>query len=492
MVAGRKSLYDNDFYLSSTYPPSLSSTMIVLSASQRASMAIMHIFIQCPRLSCLVRDAIAHPDSPSYLVSAIALAESLWQLDLSSQVAPLLSEAVTISTRPVRGLTDIVTSSLSFDSIQSIVLCTRYWLLINVIGGLVDTLYRHFPTETALSLLPDRYLMHIIETDAAMQLVRSMPWADSLSKTMPLVPLRLHTPLQISIGPWHRNILRLSVIRDSTPDLDPDVNLEISRTIAHAQRMESWIVEECNRIHRQWDVSLVAAQPLFDILETMAGGIIPDWMPVRVRFEAEDGEMVMKLDYENKTGTYQEHFDIEEHPPRKASAREAVAWSEEAGIISRKPFQSVSDDTDVKPLPGTFEGSYRNESMEPRKAANFIHGTGRNLCSTSGWWPSSENTTTAPLDNTSDDAEFSLMQALMDSSADSALRHHAIDRSPGLAPWLHASYPSTPSFDNTPQDSGTSAIWPGEASQITAAFDNRPKSDRISPGWTGTELAFAK
>jgi hypothetical protein len=163
MVAGRKSLYDNDFYLSSTYPPSLSSTMIVLSASQRASMVIMHVFIQCPRLSSLIRHAIAHPESTSSLVSAIALAESLWHLDLPSQVAPLLSEAVTISNRPVRGLTDVLTSSLGFDSIQNMVLCTRYWLLMNIIGGLVDTLYRRFPTETTLSLLPDRYLMHKLE-----------------------------------------------------------------------------------------------------------------------------------------------------------------------------------------------------------------------------------------------------------------------------------------------------------------------------------------
>jgi hypothetical protein len=451
-------------------------------------MAIMHVFIQCPRLSCLVRHAIAHPDSTSFVVSAIALAESLWHLDLPGQVAPLLSEAVTVSTRPVRGLADIVTSSLSFDSIQSVVLCTRYWLLINIIGGLVETLYLHFPMETALSLLPDRYLMYIIETDAAMQLARSMPWMDSLSKTIPLVPLRLHTPLQISIGPWHRNILRLNAIRDSSPYLEPDVQLEIARTIAHARRMESWIVEECNRIHRQWDVSLVAAQPLFDILETMAGGIIPDWMPVRVRFDAEDGEMVMKLNYENKTGTYQEHFDIAEYPPRKVSTREAAAWSEEAGIISRKAARDESDDTYVKPLKETIEHSHRNESSEPRSAANLLHDTGRNLCSTSGWWPSSEDTTTPSINDATNDAELSLIQVLMDTSANSALGHNATARSPHRAPWLHASSSSTPPSNNTAQDPDMSSAWSHEASQSTTAFKNRRKSSRVSPGWTSTGL----
>jgi hypothetical protein len=183
MLAGRNSVYDNDFYLSSTYPPPLSSHWIVLSASQRASMTVMHIFVQCPRLICLVRRAISNQETTSALVAAITLAESLWQLDIADQVAPLLSEAVTLSPRPVRGLADVLVNSLHFDSIQSMVLCTRYWMLITILGGLIDSLYRFFPAETELSLLPDRYVVHILETDAATKLAMSIPWANSLSQT---------------------------------------------------------------------------------------------------------------------------------------------------------------------------------------------------------------------------------------------------------------------------------------------------------------------
>jgi hypothetical protein len=450
-------------------------------------MAIMHAFIQCPRLCCLVRYAIAHPDNTTALAAAITLAESLWQLDLPAQVAPLLGEAVTTTDQPLRGLTDIVTNCLHFDSVQNMVLCTRYWLLVSILGGLIDTLYRHFPTETTLSLLPDRYVMHQIETDAAIQLAKSIPWADSLSHRLPLVPLRLHSPLQISLGPWHRNVQRLNAIRACNPDLDPELDLEMIRTIAHAERMKSWILEECNRINRQWNVSVVASQPLYDILGTMAGEKIPDWLPIRVRFEAEDGEMVMRLDYENKTGTYNEHFDVAEHPPRKVRHRNAPGWSEEVGLIFRHEQNAREDGADDSTLQNTLKGSYRNESMDPRNAADFFHGTGRNLCSTSGWWPSSEDASTVQPDSPTDPA-FLELRALMDSSTDSLLQY--TDRDPCLASsfWPQVSNSTVASLGNTPKNPVKSPAWSSLVSQMTTTFDNRPKSSKLSPDWTSNGL----
>jgi hypothetical protein len=489
MLAGRKSVYDNDFYLSTTYPPPSSSNIIVLSASQRASMAIMHVLVQCPRLSCLVRHAIAHPDDTTAIVSAITLTESLWQLDLSDQVSPLLSEAVTLSTRPVRGLTDIFTNSLHFTSVQSMILCTRYWMLITLLGGLVDTLYRYFPTETALSLLPDRYIMHKLETDAAMQLARSIPWADSLSQKLPLVPLRLHTPLQISLGPWHRTIQRLNCVRFSSPGLDANIDLEMTRTIAHAQRMESWIIEECNRIHRQWDVSVVAEKPLYEILNTMAGEKIPDWLPIRVRFEAEDGEMLLKLDYENKTGSYQEHFDVGQEPAIRVGKRHAAtAWVKEAGLVYYTSEDVKDGRLDDEISQGKFIGAYRSKSMEPRDAADFVHSTGRNLCSTSGWWPSTEDSSTVLLDSTHKASAFSQLDTIMSTRIELPDEH--VDRHPCLASsfWPQASNSTTASLSGTSRSSCLSPAWSSTVSQIATTFDNREKSARFSAAWTSPEL----
>jgi hypothetical protein len=485
MLAGRDSVYDNDFYLSSTYPPPISFQRIVLSASQRASMAIMHIFVQCPRLNRLVRSAITNQDDTSALVAAITLAESLWQLDVSDQVAPLLSEAVTLSSRPVHGLSDILINSLHFSSIQSMILCTRYWMLVNIIGGLIDTLYRYFPTETELSLLPDRYMLHKLETEAATKLAMSIPWADSLSQKLPLVPLRLHTPLQISIGPWQRTVQRLSAVRTASPDMDLDVDLEMIRTIDHAERMKAWIIGECNRIHEQWDVSIVAEAPLLEALNTMAGEKIPDWLPVRVRFESEDGEMVMKLDYENKDGSYRDSFHLSDNSPKRAWENQSDEWLATAGFAVGKPGKAFPYRSEGSRT--AWYGTRNKEVMEPRNVANFVHGTGRNLCSTSGWWPSDEGSSTVLLDSTHKASAFSNMSPFNVTNSKDAAEH--VDRHPCLASsfWPQVSNSTTISVSSIPKNPCLSPAWSIPLSQATTTSNNKGKNPCLSPAWSSTE-----
>lgn len=361
-------------------------------------MVIMHVFVQCPRFNCVVRHAIANQDDTAALVAAVTLAESLWQLDIPAQVAPLLSEAVALSPRPVQGLSDVLVNSLRFSSVQSMILCTRYWMLVSILGGLIDTLYRYFPAETELSMLPDRYALHKLETEAATKLAMSIPWADSLSQKLPLVPLRLHTPLQISIGPWHRTIQRLNAFRASNPDLDSEIGFEMSSTISHAQRMKAWIINECNSIHEKWDVSVISEGPLLEALNTMAGEKIPDWLPVRVRFEAEDGDMVLKLEYENKEGSYKDSFHIAEDPARRPWDNKTLDWVNKVGFAISTPKKDLPHRSEAHK--SSWYGAEREESMEPKDAANFVHSTGRNLCSTSGWWPTDENVSTVLPDNT--------------------------------------------------------------------------------------------
>ncbi|KAF1916495.1 hypothetical protein BDU57DRAFT_516637 [Ampelomyces quisqualis] len=458
MLAGRRSAYDNDFYLSTTFPPPLSSEKIVLSPSQRASMAIMHAFIQCPRLNCLVRHAVSHQNDTTALVDAVTLTETLWQLNVPDHVGPLLSQAVTASTRPVRDLEDEMPESFHFESVQSMILCTRYWMLINILGGLIDTLYRYFPAETAISNIPDRYFIHKIETDAAVCLAKSIPWAESLSQTLPLVPLRLHTPLQVSIGAWYRTMRRLRAVQSHTPGLGSDVTDEIMQTMAHAQRMKDWIIEECNRIHRTWDVSIVAEGPLFEALDTMAGEKIPDWLPIRVSFEAEDGEMVMKLDYANKSGSYVDSYSLNEYPSRSILDRQTDVWRESAGL----ELGNTSHDLPYRiPSSGAGElSSLSNKSMDPREFANFVHESGRNLCSTSGWWPISEESSSCILsDSTQKASAFSNSPRPTKPIPEYKPNH--VDRHPCLA----------------------SSFWPQRPNLTKESLGSTPQS-LLSPAWS--------
>ncbi|KAH8723869.1 hypothetical protein GQ44DRAFT_773740 [Phaeosphaeriaceae sp. PMI808] len=392
LMAGRQSVYDNDFYLSTTCPPPLSSHSITLSAYQRASMAIMHMLIQIPRLNCLVRYSAAHPQDTEIIATTITLAEYLWQLDLPGQVSPLLSEATTIDpSPPFESLKDMVTESLRFDSVQNMVLCSRYWMLLTLFGGLVDTLYRYYPAEVALSLLPSRYLMHKIETDSALRLVKSVAWAGMMSKTIPLVSLRLHTPLQISIGPWYRTIQRLKNFQSASPGLDDETSLAITRNTTYARRMKDWVIAECNRVHKQWGIVYITEKPLIEALNTMAGGEIPAWMPTRVCFDGEDGEMVMKLEYENKAGTYHEAISLSEEPAKRLPETAAAVWAEAEHMQNKKASELSDISNPVEGLVGPYEPEQNSTIMEPLDAANFIHSTGRNLCSAPGWWPNRED-----------------------------------------------------------------------------------------------------
>jgi hypothetical protein len=483
MLAGRKSLYDNDFYLSSTLPPPRSHDTISLSSFQRASIAIMHVFIQCPRLNILVRDAVAHPDDTTALVSAITLAESMWRVNVTDHVSQLLSESITVKQiPPVEDLKDIIPDSFHFDSVQNMILCTRYWMYLATLGGLVDTLYRYFPVETSMSLLPKRYVMQKIETDAALQLAKSVPWAQSLSHTLPLVPLRLHTPLQLSIGPWYRTIRSLTAFLSSSPNLEADALLEINRTISIAERMKAKIIEECNHIHSQWDVSAVAEKPLLEALNTMAGGKIPEWLPVRVRFEAEDGEMVMKLEYENKRGTYQQQFDLGDERPKKVSERDVAVWKENADMgyeyeIDLPDRTKANAGTDV-----ALDTAYRNESMDPREAANFIHGTGRNLCSTSGWWPSRDDSFEVLRSNKLRESARNVRQP-EDFGPGEPL--DCVDRHPCLASsfWPQTPYRSTRSIQNSPQSASILSTWSSIDYDLAEGSTYSEKDMNLPPGW---------
>jgi hypothetical protein len=492
MLAGRKSVYDNDFYLSSTYPPPLSSEEFILSPSQRASMAIMHIFVQCPRLNCLIRRAVMQFDDTDALVSAVTLAESLWQLDLADQVSPLLSTAIiTEPTAPVEELADIMPNSLQYESVQDMILCTRYWMLINVLGGLTDTIYRHFPTEAALSLLPDLNTLHRTETDAAIQLAESLPWAKSISQKLPLVPLRFHTPLQISLGPWCRTIRRLTATNPTLDhDLDSSSNLDYSMELSRAQRMKGWVIEECNNIHRQWDVSIVSEKPLLEALDAMAGESIPDWLPVRVRFEAEDGEMVMKLDYQNKTGSYQERFDLSEETPRNKE-KEAMIWAEAEAAQGPRLQELPDRSSDVGSQDFAngheIEPAYMSNTMDPREAANFLHGTGRNLCSTSGWWPTSDDASQLQIDNTH---QVSTISSVTPHEMSEDSEWHQCQES---IFWAQPATSARSSSDSPPQNVCLSPAWlsprwlsprPGAATTL----EHRKGSAFTSPAWTSVKL----
>jgi hypothetical protein len=198
--------------------------------------------------------------------------------------------------------------------------------------------------------------------------------------------------------------------QSASPGILPEITTKLSR----AERMKHWIIDQCNRIHIQWNVSIVDEKPLLEALETLSGEKIPDWLPVRVRFEAEDGEMVMKLDYENKTGSYSEKIDVSNEPPRKARTPHpgttGQEWQREYLGVQELPYRDGRNGATTQNV--GFDNKHKNACLAPSwttRPVDFMHSTGRGLCSTSGWWPDTPRTSTVLLDSTHKASAFSRM-----------------------------------------------------------------------------------
>ena len=471
MLAGRASVYDNDYYLSITYPPTVASDLVQFTPTQRASMSIMHVFVQCPRLNCLVRHAMTHSEDSESIAAAVSVTEYMWRINISAHVAELIKTSVTIFNEPTStDLADVLTKSLHFDSVQSMILCTRYWMLQNLLCGLMDTLHRHFPMETALSLLPDLESIRKIDMDAGICLAESLKWAESVSQNLPLVPLRLHTPLQISIGPWHRTIRHITSHTFTGDAIEGGFDQQTSEELSRAVRMKSWLIDQCNQIHEQWNVSTVDENSLYEALDSMAGEKIPEWLPTRVRFEAEDGNMVIQLDYEKPADRLQTHVPLNDREISHLSELR-MADNNMLNINLRELRDNVND-------AGNFSGSASVEEIpipgsgpsRSSASAHFLLKSGRNLCSTSGWWPSAND---AMMPTIPTNAE-----------TDSA-----------FGPCIASSWwPQTPKTSLVLLDSThkTSAFQPNvkqKTARNAVTFDNRNVNGCMSPAWISTSAS---
>jgi hypothetical protein len=488
MIAGRKSVYDNDYYLATTFPPAISTDPTLVSPTQRASLAIMHVFVQCPRLISLIRSAVLIPEATSSLASAVSLMEYLWQVDLTGYVNGLIKDSVTITNQPVSPqMADIMPETYHYNSIQSMILCTRYWMLLNVFCGIIDTLHRRFPAEVALSLLPDLETIRGIDMDAGLHLAKSLGWAESGSQTLPLVPLRLHTPLQISIGPWRRLIRNSNEFLAANPDLDAQTKHKISQEVNRAIRMKEWLVEQCNRIHERWDVSAVNEQSLIEALDAMTGEKIPDWLPTKIRFEAEDGDMVMKLEYERQDGPRQEHFKLGTSisPPSQFSSS---SQTQDSPVVYELPDRTGSGSTPESTLTAveTPETSLDAENATPLTDVDLIFKSGRNLCQISGWWPTTPDADATAIDTPGPGPclasswwpQTPESSAGLRESISMPLASKVMQSSKGSARGGSA-------FSNGNVNACMSPAWKSpDTSDKSTSFDNRRVNACMSPAWT--------
>jgi hypothetical protein len=288
VTAGRPSVYDHDVYLTATHPAALS--VQDLSPPQRVKMAMMHCLIQCPRLVIAVRDAIRGQNDKVAIATAVNLANTLWNLSQEELFAAFIdSRILNTYDKTDEAVADIVPNGIRFNTAQNMVVGTRYWMLQILLCGCLDTLHRKFPYESRQLNLPSPETVHQVDTHAGTQLGRVALGLGN--EPSPLTLLRTHGPLSVSTGAWHRQIRYL--ISRGFPSSD-------ARVLA-ALRMQKWTLEKCNIVLERMNVSQADECAWIEALDCMAGEELADWMPSKVSFDTEDGEMVMKLEYSGRT-----------------------------------------------------------------------------------------------------------------------------------------------------------------------------------------------
>ncbi|KAI4660114.1 uncharacterized protein J4E79_005918 [Alternaria viburni] len=189
----------------------------------RASMAVMHVFIQCPYAVALIREAISNPEDTIALAIAMSYLEGLMQINVSQHVAELIETTVSVVPIP--------------------------------------------PSPDVADLMPDTLEFN-----------------------------------SMAIAPWHRMTRDLTTQR--SPSASPGTPSDVATEVTRAKRMQAWIVNETNKIHKNWNVATVDEEILIEALEALSGEKMPDWLPTRVRFVPEEGEMALHMEFENRTGTY--------------------------------------------------------------------------------------------------------------------------------------------------------------------------------------------
>jgi hypothetical protein len=296
MSSGRPSIYDNDVYLSSTHPEVLAR--LDLNDRQRISRAMMHVAVQCPRLTVVLRHAIRNPNDVNAIASAVSLAENLWHLTRQKQFVDYINASIKIVAESDDPVADILEYGIDFDSPQNMVIATRYWLLQVFLCGTLDTLYRRFPVEFGLSLLPAPVAFHGIDVSAAMQLARVVLVLGS--NPSPLTLVRTHGAFSGSIGAWHRRVRYLSTQCSASGGPIAD-HMHGGRDLRIALRMKEWVLANCNAVLNELHITQVDEDAWMEALDCMAGEELPNWLPNKVSFSAEDNEIVMELEYSSVT-----------------------------------------------------------------------------------------------------------------------------------------------------------------------------------------------
>ncbi|KAF2099000.1 hypothetical protein NA57DRAFT_76237 [Rhizodiscina lignyota] len=249
LLSGRDCVLDGFLPMEAIRKWPSSSTPLHLAAS-----ALLEHAIKVPRLVRLVRACVANPSQAPLVAETIRLAEELYFNDTSLLVEKALVGVYLAPTRTPKIFDCFPQSYHGFPSIEAFTLSIRYHAIRVLLCGALQRLLSLNISSSRF----DRGLIEQQDIDSAAVLGMSVDYALTVKQAIPLVTLRMVTPLQWSIGSWHR-------LQGREPHGDLG-----ARRLA----MLNWCMDITNSILRLWKAPTNTPALMVLKVEAISGGPI--------------------------------------------------------------------------------------------------------------------------------------------------------------------------------------------------------------------------
>lgn len=243
-----------------------------------ASAALAEQFSKIPRLARLVRIAAEYPHIDDCLLQAVSLARNMYTND----PGPLISSAL-IATTLVHTASPKISShipdSFHYVSTEDFELANKYYSYRCLLCGLIQKLCTLGPIAST------RFNLSTIEAEdieAANTIAMMVDYALVCEEPFPRNALRLHGPLECSLGSWHRLEKRTR---------------RFSAEARHARKMQDWCLSMAEATLKGWGAKQNSLRLVQTKMEAFAGGPLSEelrWKIGLADMVSEMGEMSMQ------------------------------------------------------------------------------------------------------------------------------------------------------------------------------------------------------
>lgn len=224
--------------------------------------ALMRGMARIPRVARLIRSYQNNLSDTSSYYKALTLIQILSQDSYEEHMTQLLQRHATVIPTTLDHAW-VMPESWSFDSIPVYELVVRFYSYQMLLCGLAERLCEIVPFTADLLSID---FMRMRDQEAALSVAMCVQHGMTMKPTIPLASLRLHPPLQIACGTWHR-LAKRQIMQGFDP--------------TYTQTLKAWYLQCSNEIGATWKIRSLEDWEIDLATDAVAGGGFPEFMKKR-------------------------------------------------------------------------------------------------------------------------------------------------------------------------------------------------------------------